>query len=109
MTPMYHKLTDLLTQAFHPTYLHIVNESHLHQKPGHDTHFKIIIVSLIFKEIPEIQRHRMVYSTIGDCMDSIHAVSLKLLTPNEWRDHETLSFKSPSCQHQQSTDNKQPL
>ena len=47
-------------------------------------HFEAIVISQAFVEKPLIQRHQMVYSSLGDKMQSeIHALSLTTLTPKE--------------------------
>ena len=49
-----------------------------------NVHFEAIVISQAFSEKSLIQRHRMVYSTLGDKMQSeIHALSLTTLTPKE--------------------------
>jgi len=49
-----------------------------------NVHFEAIVISQAFSEKSLIQRHKMVYSTLGDKMQSeIHALSLTTLTPKE--------------------------
>lgn len=49
-----------------------------------NTHYEALIVSTDFTDKTKIQRHRMVYSSLGDHMVSdIHALSMKLYTPQE--------------------------
>ena len=45
------------------------------------------IVSAQFEGLRLIQRHQMVYGTLGDKManDEVHALSMKTLTPSEWK------------------------
>lgn len=48
-------------------------------------HFDAIIVSSDFEGKSRIQRHQMVFKTLGNRMQQdIHALSVKTLTPAEW-------------------------
>lgn len=52
---------------------------------GDGTHFEACVVSPEFAGRPLLQRHRMVYATLGDRLQTeIHALSLKTYTPEEW-------------------------
>ncbi len=52
---------------------------------GDGSHFEALVVSEAFAGKPLLQRHRMVYETLGDRMRSeIHALSMRTLTPDEW-------------------------
>ena len=49
-----------------------------------NVHFEAIVISQAFQEKSLIQRHQMVYGSLGDKMESeIHALSLTTLTPKE--------------------------
>jgi len=49
-----------------------------------DTHFDAVVVSADFAGKRPLQRHQMVYKTLGDLMGGeIHALSIKALTPDE--------------------------
>ena len=54
---------------------------------GDGRHWNAVIVSEAFKGKRLIQRHQMVYATLGNKMqtDEIHALSMKTLTPEETR------------------------
>jgi acid stress-induced BolA-like protein IbaG/YrbA len=53
---------------------------------GDGQHFEALIVSTAFQGRSRIERHRMVYATLGDRMrDRVHALSMKTLTPEEHR------------------------
>lgn len=48
-------------------------------------HLEAIIVSKDFEDKGLIDRHRLVYESVGDLMKhEIHALSMKTLTPDEW-------------------------
>jgi acid stress-induced BolA-like protein IbaG/YrbA len=52
---------------------------------GDGTHFEALVLSADFHGKRLLERHRMVYATLGDRMQSaIHALSLRTLTPEEW-------------------------
>ena len=52
---------------------------------GDGHHFDAVIVSEDFSGQNTLTRHRMVYDVLGDKMQStIHALSLKTYTPNEY-------------------------
>jgi acid stress-induced BolA-like protein IbaG/YrbA len=53
---------------------------------GDGQHFYATIVSEAFDGKRPIQRHQLVYAALGDRMkEEIHALSMKTLTPAEWR------------------------
>ncbi len=53
---------------------------------GDGRHFFATIVSTEFEGASRVQRHQRVYRTLGDRMrEEIHALSMKTLTPAEWR------------------------
>jgi acid stress-induced BolA-like protein IbaG/YrbA len=50
------------------------------------THFEAMIVSEAFEGKNRVQRHQLVYQTLGDRMRAeIHALSMKTYTPQEWQ------------------------
>jgi acid stress-induced BolA-like protein IbaG/YrbA len=52
---------------------------------GDGTHFEAVIVSEAFAGKSRVQRHQLVYQTLGDRMrEEIHALSMKTYTPQEW-------------------------
>lgn len=51
---------------------------------GDGRHFEAHIVAAAFSGLNTLQRHRLVYSILGDKMKAdIHALSIKTLTVNE--------------------------
>jgi acid stress-induced BolA-like protein IbaG/YrbA len=53
---------------------------------GDGAHFEAVIVSLAFEGKRSIARHQLVYAALGDRMrDEIHALSMKTLTPEEFK------------------------
>jgi acid stress-induced BolA-like protein IbaG/YrbA len=56
---------------------------------GDGRHWYATIVSSAFEGKRAIQRHQLVYATLGTKMltDEVHALSMKTLTPSEWELH----------------------
>jgi len=49
-----------------------------------NTHFDAVVISTEFAGKRPLQRHQMVYRTLGDAMGgAIHALSIEALTPDE--------------------------
>ena len=45
----------------------------------------VVVVATAFEGMGRLERHRLVYSLLGDEMKStIHALALKTLAPDEW-------------------------
>lgn len=75
-----------LVDGLKPERLALVNESYMHSVPrGSETHWNLIIVSAAFEGAPLLRRHRAVHAALGpETMQSIHALTMKTLTPEEW-------------------------
>jgi BolA protein len=77
-----------LTEAFAPTELRIVDESHLHAgHAGHDkrgeSHFAVEMVSAAFAGKSRVERQRMVYAVLEqELKERVHALRLALNTPS---------------------------
>ena len=90
---------EKLQLALLPSYLEVVNESHLHSvPPGSETHFKIIIVSEHFISQSLVARHRLVYQALATYMQKpIHALALHTFTAQEWQQQQDKDLASPEC------------
>ena len=53
---------------------------------GDGRHWAAVIVSPAFEGRRAVQRHQLVYATLGQRMhtDEVHALSMKTYTPAEW-------------------------
>lgn len=52
---------------------------------GDGRHFDAVVVSDDFEGKSRIERHRLVYTALGERMkEEVHALSMKLYTNNEW-------------------------
>ncbi len=53
---------------------------------GDGHHFEAIVVAQAFEGLRSVRRHQLVYAALGDRMrEEIHALSMKTLTPDEWK------------------------
>jgi acid stress-induced BolA-like protein IbaG/YrbA len=53
---------------------------------GDGQHFNALVVSAAFEGKSRVERHQIVYAALGERMRAeIHALSMKTLTPQEWR------------------------
>jgi acid stress-induced BolA-like protein IbaG/YrbA len=60
---------------------------HLSVAGDDGSHFEAVVVSEAFVGKSRVQRHQLVYQTLGDRMrEDIHALSIKTYTPQEWKD-----------------------
>ncbi|MBF2735126.1 MAG: BolA/IbaG family iron-sulfur metabolism protein [Betaproteobacteria bacterium AqS2] len=60
--------------------------SHLEVHGPDGVHFAALVVSAEFEDKSQIQRHQLVYRCLGAKMgNEIHALNLKTLTPDEWK------------------------
>ena len=80
-----------LRQAFAPLHLSVEDESAQHAghagAAGGGGHFRALIVSEAFRGHDPVARHSAVYAALGTAMKSeIHALALRTLTPEEWKD-----------------------
>ena len=53
---------------------------------GDGQHFQALVVSGAFDGKSRVQRHQLVYGALGERMrEEIHALSMRTLTPQEWK------------------------
>jgi BolA family transcriptional regulator, general stress-responsive regulator len=82
-------ITKKLTEAFAPQSLKVVDESHQHEghaghRPGGQTHFRVYIVSELFKGMTRLQRHRLVNEALADELKGgVHALAIHAEAPGE--------------------------
>ncbi len=82
------RIEAILTETFSPSRLQVKDQSHLHA--GHAGardgrgHYDVRIVSTAFAGKRPLERHRMVYATLGSLMgNEIHALGLRTETPDD--------------------------
>ena len=87
--PIAHEITTLLTAAFAPTHLDVINDSqHHHGHAGHDgsgeSHFTVEIESAAFAGKTRLQRQRLVLAALGDIPGQrVHALAIRARAPGE--------------------------
>ncbi len=87
--PAHIEMETLLTAAFAPTYLSVINDSAKHH--GHsgddgsgESHFTVEIESAAFAGVSRLMRQRMVNKALGDIPGTrVHALAIKASAPDE--------------------------
>lgn len=92
-------LKERVSQALSPVSLDIEDESKYHSR-GIETHFKMVIVSDRFQNLSRLEKQRLVYSSLGEVMGKIHALTLTCLSPEEAEGGKAEN-ESPGCMHGQ--------
>jgi BolA family transcriptional regulator, general stress-responsive regulator len=84
------RIVSELRQALHTDQVELIDDSHMHA--GHAGardgrgHFRVRVVSADFAGLRTLQRHQLVYRSLGEMMQTdIHALSITALTPDEAR------------------------
>ncbi len=85
------ELETLLKTRLAAEHVEVCDESARHR--GHagvretgGGHYEACVVSPVFRGLGPVERHRAVYTALQEEMkQSIHALSLKLFTPEEWQ------------------------
>lgn len=84
------RIVGELSKALHTGQVEVIDDSHLHA--GHagardgKGHFRVRVVSADFDGLRTLQRHQLVYRSLGELMQTdIHALSITALTPDEAR------------------------
>jgi BolA protein len=87
--PVAQEIAQLLTAAFAPTSLEVINDSASHHgHAGHDgsgeSHFTVAIESAAFAGVSRLERQRMVNRALGDIPgERVHALAIKAKAPGE--------------------------
>ena len=87
--PLAQEIAQLLTAAFAPSKLEVVNDSAKHH--GHagddgsgESHFTVEIESAAFAGVSRLQRQRLVNAALGDIPGQrVHALAIRALAPGE--------------------------
>ena len=87
-----------LTEAFRPTLLEVINESHKHNVPkDSETHFKVVIVSDFFTGRKLIESHRLVNTILKEELkNGVHALSITTKSPEQHEENPTIA-NTPPC------------
>ncbi|MEL7199177.1 MAG: BolA family protein [Pseudomonadota bacterium] len=87
--PIATEMNDILTEAFTPAKLEIINDSAQHA--GHsgddgsgESHFTVVIEAAEFADMTRLARQRAVIAALGDIVgERVHAVAIKASVPAE--------------------------
>ncbi len=87
--PLAQEITQLLTAAFAPSSLAVINDSASHS--GHmgddgsgESHFTVEIESVAFAGVSRVQRQRLINAALGDIPGQrVHALAIKARAPGE--------------------------
>jgi BolA protein len=87
--PVAQEITALLNEAFAPSSLEVINDSHHHA--GHmgddqsgESHFTVVIESAAFAGVNRVMRQRMVNKALGDIPGQrVHALAIRARAPGE--------------------------
>lgn len=92
-------LTGKFIAEFSPVHFELDNESYKHNVPkGSESHFKAVIVSDAFSDMPRIRRHQAAYAVAADELaGDVHALALHTFTPAEWEARQQKAEASPNC------------
>ena len=84
------RIVSELQRALHTDQVELIDDSHLHA--GHAGardgrgHFRVRVISPDFAGLRPLQRHQLVYRSLGALMQTdIHALNIIALTPDEAR------------------------
>jgi BolA family transcriptional regulator, general stress-responsive regulator len=81
------RITRTLTEAFRPTDIQVVDESHLHKghaghRPEGDTHFRVKIAAEAFRGKSRVETHRLVNAALaGEFARGLHALAIEAKAP----------------------------
>jgi BolA protein len=87
------RITETLTEAFHPSRINVVDESHLHKghaghRPEGETHFRVQIAAEAFRGKSRVAVHRMVNAALkGEFDRGLHALAIEAKTPDQLGDY----------------------
>jgi BolA protein len=87
--PVKDAIAEKLSAAFAPQRLDVEDESHRHEghaghRPGGQTHFRVTIVSEMFRGKNRIERHRMINQALAHELSSgVHALAIHASAPGE--------------------------
>jgi BolA protein len=89
MGPVAATLERKLTEAFAPSHLEVVDDSHRHAghtgaRAGGESHFNVVIEAAAFEGLSRVARQRMVNAALAEELAGpVHALSIKARAPGE--------------------------
>ena len=95
--PIESQIINTLSSSLNLSSLKIINESFMHNVPaGSESHFKIVVVTNDFNNLSSIKRHKLIYKTLDNLMNKIHALSIHAFTEEEFKLNPVI-LDSPEC------------
>ncbi len=86
-------ITDKLYTHLAATHVEVIDDSWRHAghaamsnvPEGQQTHIRVVVVSDQFKDVPLLNRHRMVHALLKENFEThLHALELKTYSCEEW-------------------------
>ena len=91
------QIINTLSSSLNLSSLKIINESFKHNVPaGSESHFKIVVVTNDFNNLSIIKRHQLIYKTLDNLMNKIHALSIHAFNEEEFKLNPII-LDSPEC------------
>ena len=95
--PIESQIVNTLSSFMNLASLKIINESFMHNVPeGSESHFKIVVVTNDFNNLSIIKRHKLIYKTLDNLMNKIHALSIHAFNEEEFKLNPII-LDSPEC------------
>ena len=79
-----HVIREILENAYPDAILNLINESNMHSGNRKDSHFKLISVDDKFNELSLIARHKDIYKSLGEVINTFHALAIHAYTHEEY-------------------------
>lgn len=99
------RIKEKMEQELNPTLVQLANESHMHSGPANESHYKLVVVSKAFEKLSRVERQQKVYGLLKEEFSSgLHALTMRLKTPEEWEEKDSKSFSSPDCSHKKTAE-----
>ena len=98
MSARQQRILEKMLAEFTLSHIDVADESSGHNVPaGAESHFKVIIVTDSFEEMPVVKRHQAVYDTLSmELKSHVHALSLFTYSKEEWESIRSVP-DSPKC------------
>lgn len=91
-------IEQTLKDEFQPELLEVIDESHQHSGRGIGTHFRVVMVSNLLKDLSRVEREQKVQSLFTqERTKGLHALSVRLYTSLEWDKLRSPPEGSPTC------------
>jgi BolA protein len=95
--PIESQIINTLSNSMNLSSLKIINESFMHNVPkASESHFKIVVVTNDFNNLSIIKRHKLIYKTLDNLMNKIHALSIHAFNEEEFKLNPII-LDSPEC------------